>query len=386
MENTFGHISAAIPAVPVAQFPAPLSSEQSAQERDNSKKRRSSFSSSSGFSRIPRKRNRLTVGRNEAQISTHRTNDARGLRRLRKTHQDQRPHRVNKDAEPLNRNVTHIPDAMSEKVCVVARRCQRLFHKNYNFVEENVCASSGAFVLALLRIGRARIPVLVIVILNAARAPLGREAMRGNDFSNTVFIEDSSPSRKGPICNNGEKVIQSTFPIGSSFNLHVLSDQGLLGSGSTDPIFANESVRVCRPPSIPVPDVDDGTVCQPPSILIPDVDGGMMHQPSSRIPSLPVKEPDYESLQNAVTEYYTQVNQLKAAHHQQSLACGVDADMRQEITRLERKITELSAAIKVLTEELAGARLELANSKSRELQLQLYLEEIEYVLPDSWEY
>ncbi|KAI3938905.1 hypothetical protein MKW92_012528, partial [Papaver armeniacum] len=92
--------------------------------------------------------------------------------------------------------------------------------------------------------------------------------------------------RKEPTCNNGEKFIQSTFPIGSSFNLYVLYDHGLLGSGSTDPILANESVRVCRPPSITVPDVDDGMVCQPSSISVPDVDGGMMRQP----PSIP--EPD----------------------------------------------------------------------------------------------
>lgn len=106
--------------------------------------------------------------------------------------------------------------------------------------------------------------------------------------------------------DNGEKVIQSTLPIGSSFNLHVLTDHGLLGSGSTDPTLANESSRVRRPPSIPVPDVDDGMVCQSPSISVPDVDGGNCPS-SSRTPALPVKEPDYESLQNAVTEYYTQV-------------------------------------------------------------------------------
>ncbi|KAI3872633.1 hypothetical protein MKW92_038176 [Papaver armeniacum] len=333
---------------------------------------------------------------------TPRTNDIRGLRRLRKTHQDYRPHRVNRDAEPLKRNVTHIPDAI-------------------------VCASSGAFVPSLAENRESTNsgssnndpgfenessegvssggPPSPFPNLNAARAPLGREAMRGNDFSNTVFIDDSSPSRKEPTCNNGEKVIQSTFPIGSSFNLHVLSDHGLLGSGSTDPILANESARVCRPPSIPIHDVDDGMVCQPPSISVPDVDGEMMRKPpsipapdvdggicpsTSRTPALPVKEPDYESLQNAVTEYYTQfmnsVNQLKEAYHQQSLVCGVDADARHEITRLESKNTELSTAIKVMTEELVGARQKLANSKSRELQLQLYLEEIGYVLPDSWEY
>ncbi|KAI3858179.1 hypothetical protein MKX03_033566 [Papaver bracteatum] len=410
-ENTFGHISAVIPAVPVAQYPAPPSSGQSSQKRANSKKRHSSFSSSSGFPRIPRKRNCPTVGRNEAQISTPRTNSVRRLRRLRKTHQDYRPHRRNRDAEPLNGNATHIPDAMSEKVCIVSRSCQRLFHKNYNFAEESVCASSSAFVPGLAENRESTNsgssnndpgfenkssedvssggPPSPFPNLNVARAPLGREATRVNDFSNTVFIEDSSPSddnisvacndflplgRKEPTRNNDEKVIQSTFPIGSSFNLHVLSDHGLLGSGSIDPILANESARVCRPPSIPVPDVYDGMVRQPPSISVPDVDDGMMRQPplipapdvdggncpsSSRTPTLPVKELDYEYLQNAVTEYYTHfmnsVKQLKEAHQQRSLESGVDADARQEITRLESKNTELSAAIRVLTEELVGA-------------------------------
>ncbi|KAI3932364.1 hypothetical protein MKW92_012447, partial [Papaver armeniacum] len=65
--------------------------------------------------------------------------------------------------------------------------------------------------------------------------------------------------------------------------------------------------------------------------------------------------------------FMNSVNQLKEAHHQLSMSSGVDADARQEITRLESKNTELSAAIRVLTEELARARQELANSKSREL-------------------
>ncbi|KAI3882449.1 hypothetical protein MKW92_040432, partial [Papaver armeniacum] len=105
---------------------------------------------------------------------------------------------------------------MSEKVCVVALRNQRLFHKNYNFVEESVCASSGAFVPGLAENRESTYsgssnndpgfenessedvssggPPSPFPNLNAARAPLGREAMRGNDFSNTIFIDDSSPS------------------------------------------------------------------------------------------------------------------------------------------------------------------------------------------------
>ncbi|KAI3904912.1 hypothetical protein MKW98_007615, partial [Papaver atlanticum] len=419
-ERNFGHISAAIPAVPVAQYPAPPSLGPSAQDRANSKKRRSSFSSSSGFPRIPRKRRCPVMGKNEAQTSIPNTNDVRGFRRLRKAHQDYRPHCVNRDAGFPNRNVTQISDAMSEKVCEVARRSQRLFHKDYNFVEESVCSSSGGFIPGLAgnrestNSGSSNDdpgfetessedvssggPPSPFLNLNAARVPLGREAMRGNEFSNTVFIDDSSPSddnisaarndflppgRKEPTCDNGEKVIQSTFPIGSSFNLHVLSNHGLLGSGSISPGLASENARVRRPPSIPIPDVDDGMTRQSPSIPVPDVDCGNCPS-SSRTPALPVKEPDYESLQNAVTEYYTQfmnsVAQLKEAHHQRSLGSGVDADARQEITRLENEITKLSSTIRVLTEELFKLRQELADSKSRELQLKLSLNEIEGVL------
>ncbi|KAI3858736.1 hypothetical protein MKX03_033689 [Papaver bracteatum] len=291
---------------------------------------------------------------------------------------------------------------MSKKVCKVARRCQRLFHKNYNFIEESVCASGGGFVPGLAGIKESTNsdssnddpgfenessedvslggPPSPFPNLNAARVPLGREAMRSNDISNTVFIDDSSPNddnisasrndffppgRKETTHGNGEKFIQSAFPIGSSFNLHVLSDHGLLGSGSTSLKLASENARVRRPSSIPIPDVDDGMKRRHPSIPVPDVDG-VNCPSSSRNHAIPVKKPDYEFLQNAVTEHYTQfmnsVNQLKDAHHERSLASGVDADVRQEITQLESKNTELSSTIRVLTEELAGARQELANS------------------------
>ncbi|KAI3831018.1 hypothetical protein MKX03_011625 [Papaver bracteatum] len=91
-----------------------------------------------------------------------------------------------------------------------------------------------------------------------------------------------------------------------------------------------------------------------------------------------------------MTVYYNQflksATQLNSALKQCAMEGGADARLRMEITRLERKNTELSAVIRVLTAELAGARQELANSKSRELQMQLFLEEIGDVLPDSWEH
>ncbi|KAI3864435.1 hypothetical protein MKX03_019283 [Papaver bracteatum] len=62
--------------------------------------------------------------------------------------------------------------------------------------------------------------------LNETHVPLGREAMRGNDFSNTFFIDNTSPSvdnisvsnsdlfppdQREPTCDNGENVIQPPF-------------------------------------------------------------------------------------------------------------------------------------------------------------------------------
>ncbi|RZC61562.1 hypothetical protein C5167_023323 [Papaver somniferum] len=347
------------------------------------------------------------MGRNEVQSSIPNTNDIRGFRRLRKAYPDYRPHCVNRDAGFLNRNVTQIPDAMSEKVGEVARRSQCLFHKNYNFVEECVCASSGGFIPGLAgnrestNSGSSNDdpgfenessedvssggPPNPFLSMNAARVPLGREAMRGNDFSNTVFIDDSSPSRKDTTRDNGEKVTQSSFPIG----LHVLSDHGLLGSGSTNPRLTSENVRVHRPPSIPVPDVDDEMVRRPPLIPVPDVDGGNCPS-SSPSPGQPVKEPDYESMLNAVAEHYTRfmnsVAQLNEVQKQRALEGGVDAGMRREITRLQSENAELTAAISVLTEELAGVRQKLADSNSSELQLKLTLDEIRGVLPASLGY
>lgn len=81
-DKIFGNISAAIPAVPVSEYPAPPSLGPSVQDQTNSKKRRSSFSSSSGFPRIPRKPCRPAVDRNETETSIPRTNDVRGFRRL----------------------------------------------------------------------------------------------------------------------------------------------------------------------------------------------------------------------------------------------------------------------------------------------------------------
>ncbi|KAI3870479.1 hypothetical protein MKX03_022672 [Papaver bracteatum] len=126
-ERVFGHVFAAIPAVPVAQYHAPPSLGPSSQDRANSKKRCSSFSSSSGFPRIPRKRRCPEIGRNDAQTSIPKTNNVREFRRLRKAHQDYRPHCMNKDAGFPNRNVTQIPDILCrrryEKLLAAVNAC-----------------------------------------------------------------------------------------------------------------------------------------------------------------------------------------------------------------------------------------------------------------------
>ncbi|KAI3973269.1 hypothetical protein MKW92_022611 [Papaver armeniacum] len=177
--------------------------------------------------------------------------------------------------------------------------------------------------------------------------------------------EDISSGRREPTRDNGEKESLS--------DLHVLSDHGLLVSGSINPTLASENAMVRRPPSIPVPDADDGNCL-----------------PTSQFPAKSVKELDYELLINSMIEHCNQflksATQLNDAQKPRSLESGADAGARQEITRLGRKNTELSATIRVLTEELAGVRQELADSKSRELQLQLSLDEISDVLTDSWEY
>ncbi|KAI3855670.1 hypothetical protein MKX03_030527 [Papaver bracteatum] len=298
---------------------------------------------------------------------------------------------------------------MSEKVCEVSRHSQRLFHKYYNFIEESVCASSGGFFPGLAGNRESTNSCSSNddpgfenessedVSMNATRIPLGREAMKGNDFPNTVFIDDSSPSDDNISAaridfllpettrDNGEKVTQSSLPIG----LRILSDHDLLGSGSTNPRLTSENVRVYRPPSIQVPDVDDEMVCRPPLIPVPDVDGGNCPS-SSRSPGQPVKEPDYESMLNAVAKHYTRfmnsVAQINEVQKQRALEGGADARMMREITWLQSKNAELTAIISVLTEELAGVRQKLADSNSSELQLKLTLDEIRGVLPASWGY
>ncbi|KAI3894615.1 hypothetical protein MKW92_035431 [Papaver armeniacum] len=210
--------------------------------------------------------------------------------------------------------------------------------------------------------------------LGDAEVPSGREAVRGNDFSNTLFAEDTSSSKdnattaheavlspdcREPTRDNGEKIIQPSLPS-EPF-------------GSTNPCPENENVRVCRPTSILQSD---------PGISRPSL--------ASPSPVQSINEPDHNILLKTMTEYYDQflksATQLNGALKQRALEGGADAGLRLEIIRLESKNTELSAAIRVLTGELAGVRQKLADSNSSELQLELTLDEIRGVLPASWGY
>ncbi|KAI3870478.1 hypothetical protein MKX03_022671 [Papaver bracteatum] len=142
----------------------------------------------------------------------------------------------------------------------------------------------------------------------------------------------------------------------------VFSDVVMMGSGSTNPCMDNENVRVYQP------------------TLILQSDPGTRRPPvAPPSPVQPINESDYSSLLKTMTEHYNQflksATQLNDAQKQRALEGGADAGMRREVTRLESENAELSTAIR-----------DLANSESRVLQLQLSLDEIRVVFPDSWGY
>ncbi|KAI3847533.1 hypothetical protein MKX03_013752 [Papaver bracteatum] len=273
-----------------------------------------------------------------------------------------------------------VPDARYRKICQPTRRSKRLVNKGYYFKEVSSCCPVGEIAPAFdgnreITNSGFRDEVLgtntessndissgcssPFTDLGDAEVPSGREAVRGNDCRETTR-------------DNEENVIQPPLPSEPLSNFAVFFDVGMMGSGSTNPCPENENVRVCRPTSIPQSD---------PGISRPFV--------ASPSPVQSITEPDHNILLQTVTEHFNQflkfATQLNGVLRQRALEGGADAGVSLEIIWLERKNTELSSAVRVLTEELAGARQELANSKSRELQLKLSLEEIGGVLPDSWE-
>ncbi|KAI3837549.1 hypothetical protein MKW98_011468 [Papaver atlanticum] len=214
-----------------------------------------------------------------------------------------------------------VPDAMSGKIRQAARRSKRLVNKGYTFKEAISCCPVGAFAPAFEG-NRERTnsgsgdEVLGMETENSddissgcpspftdlgdAQVPLGREAVRGNDFSSTVFVDDNltsqdnaspardsilSPGHREPTCDNGEKVIQPPFPTDSLLDCDLFSDRGMMGSGLTNPCPKNENVRVRRPASIPQSDT-----------------GISRPAPASPSPVQPINEPDCGSLLKTMTD------------------------------------------------------------------------------------
>ncbi|KAI3883066.1 hypothetical protein MKX03_011366 [Papaver bracteatum] len=232
-----------------------------------------------------------------------------------------------------------IPDAMSGKICQSTRRSKCLVNNEYSFKEAISCCPVGGISPAFDGnrestnsgssdevLGRNPESSNNISFgcpspftgLGDAEVPPGTEAVRGNNFSNTLFADDTSSSKDNattshdaalsPDCrettrDNEENVIQPSLPSEPLSNFVVFSDVGMMGNGSTNPFPKNENVRVCRPTSIPQSD---------PGISRP-----------------------------SFLKFATQLN---GAVRQRALEGGAD-----------RKNTELSVAIRVLTEELDGA-------------------------------
>ncbi|KAI3950060.1 hypothetical protein MKW98_008505 [Papaver atlanticum] len=232
---------------------------------------------------------------------------------------------------PLVNKALHtvvVPDAMSGKVCQAVRRSRRLFNKDYTFREASLCGSKGGFAHVFdgnresTNSGSSD-EVLGMntessddnssgwpspfIDLGDAEVPSGREAVRGNDISNTLFADDDSsskdnattahddvlsPGRREPTHDNGEKVIQPSLPPEPLSAFEVFSDVGMMGSGSTNPCPENENVRVYRPTLIPQSD---------PGIRRPAV------APPS--PVQPINEPDYSILLKTMAEHYNQVSE-----------------------------------------------------------------------------
>ncbi|KAI3952116.1 hypothetical protein MKX01_004023 [Papaver californicum] len=89
---------------------------------------------------------------------------------------------------------------MSGKVWTSVRRSYRLHNKDYAFREDSLCASNANFAPGLSGNKESsssdsseRGPPSPFLEPNTVQGPFGREAMRENNFSNTVFMDDISP-------------------------------------------------------------------------------------------------------------------------------------------------------------------------------------------------
>ncbi|KAI3985233.1 hypothetical protein MKX01_019924 [Papaver californicum] len=240
-----GRISAPIPAIPIVQNP----SVSLPQAQVNFKKRRLLSSSSSGFPRIGRMRYCTATSNNISITTSPKQTNSSKFRRLRLAHQDWCLTRTNQGARAPCPNVADISDAMSEKIWTSVRRSHRLHDKDYAFREDSPCASSGDFAPGFngnkkssgsdssKNVSRTEAessegissggPPSPFPGPNTVQSLFGREVMRGNDFSNTVYMDNISPGDnemftshsdltppgcKEATCDKGKGVIQSDSP------------------------------------------------------------------------------------------------------------------------------------------------------------------------------
>ncbi|KAI3901716.1 hypothetical protein MKW92_008253 [Papaver armeniacum] len=236
-----------------------------------------------------------------------------------------------------------VPDAVCGKICQVARRNKPLVNKGYTFKEASSCCPVGEFAPAFdgnrkstnsgsgnKVLGMENFLttfLLVVQVLSPTWVMLKfhweEKPLRGNAFSSTVFVDDNLTSKDNASPAREKPTCDN-------------------GEKVIQPPFPTESLLDCNLFS----------AC------------GLMGSGSTN----PCPE-------NENVRFLKSATQLKNAQKQLALGGGGDSNN-----------TKLSAALRVLTEELAGVRQELADTKSRVLQLQLSLEEIRDVLPDSWEY
>ncbi|KAI3990330.1 hypothetical protein MKX01_037669 [Papaver californicum] len=218
-------ISAPTHAVPLNQKPGITIIDSDSESYDcsspkapnmNSKKTYCCQESSppSSLIRIPRRRYKTSPVRYNSLNGYGASDDRTKLKRLRKRdHPKPFTHTARSTKRPFVNTAfssMSIPDAMSGKICQVVRRSQRLFNKDYIFQEESLCASDGGFspgfdgnresmnssssdeVVGMETESSEDIssggPPSPSLNLNPTQAPLGREAMRGNDFSNTYLL------------------------------------------------------------------------------------------------------------------------------------------------------------------------------------------------------
>ncbi|MCL7028074.1 hypothetical protein MKW94_005002 [Papaver nudicaule] len=396
-----GCISAPLSAVPIAQCsPAP----------SNSKRCQSSPSLSPSLPRIQRKRYYSAL--NKDQPSIIKPPGERKFRRLCMAHEKR------------------------QMKWTSVRRSRRLHNKDYTFREDSLCASNDSFtpgfsgnresLSSASSVGSLNdasessedissgSPPSPFQEMNAAQVLSGMEAMRGNEFSHTVLFDGSSPNAdytsaahtnltppgsKEATHENDRGVIQFHQTSSPLPHLPLFPVYGPLGKNSDNPCFGSENVRERRPSTVPDTDI-----------------GIEQCAAASEIPSQSPGESDHAQLFNSMAKhcelFMNSMVRLNTKYNQRLLARDANARIKQDVLELEATNAKLTATVAsmaeelnhakgllesalsefqraqedranselVLTTELSRIKQELADSKSREVQLQTSLDEIRGIL------